>query len=147
MAPASSPSPRTSSSHVSRQPCHPLAHISRCLRSSLAPTPGRRSKAEATCRPNEPVTTSEEEGLRTDRTPWAHLLKRVFALDVLTCHKCGGRREVRAFLSSPTLAREALDALGVPFEPLQIAKGHDPPSQESLDLGPGFDGIDPSYPD
>jgi hypothetical protein len=43
-----------------------------------------------------------------------------------------------------------LEALGVPFEPLKIAKGHDPPSQESLDFGPGFDGvdgIDPSYPD
>jgi hypothetical protein len=71
----------------------------------------------------------------------------IFSHDVLTCDKCGGRREVRAFVSSPALARKALEALGVPFEPLKIAKGHDPPSQESLDFGPGIDGIDPSYPD
>jgi hypothetical protein len=37
--------------------------------------------------------------------------------------------------------------LGVAFERLQIAKAHDPPSQESFDLGPAFDGLDPSYPD
>ena len=81
--------------------------------------------------------------------PWAQMLRRVFEHDVLTCHNCGGRREVRAFVSSPTLAREALVAMGVPFEPLRIAKGHDPPSQQSFDLGPGpgFDAIDPSYPD
>ncbi len=68
----------------------------------------------------------------------------------LNCHKCGGRREVRAFVSSPALARKALEDLGVTFEPLKIAKGHDPPSQESLDFGTGFDGvdgIDPSHPD
>lgn len=53
------------------------------------------------------------------------------------------------FVSSPPLAREALVALRVPFEPLRVTKGHDPPSQESFDLGPGpgFDVIDPSYPD
>ena len=67
--------------------------------------------------------------------------------DVLTCHKCGGHREVRALVSSPTFAREVLEALGVAFERLQIAKAHDPPSQESFDLGPAFDGLDPSYPD
>jgi hypothetical protein len=67
-----------------------------------------------------------------------------------SCDKCGGRREVGAFVSSPALARKALEDLGVAFEPLKIAKGHDPPSQESLDFGPGFDGVDgvdPSYPD
>lgn len=50
-------------------------------------------------------------------------------------------------MSSPALARKALEALGVPFEPLKIAKGHDPPSQESLEFGPGIDGIDLSHPD
>jgi hypothetical protein len=49
--------------------------------------------------------------------------------------------------AAPTLAREALEALGVAFERLQIAKAHDPPSQQSFDLGPAFDGLDPSYPD
>jgi hypothetical protein len=75
--------------------------------------------------------------------------RRSFEHDVLTCDKCSGRREVRAFVSSPALARKALEDLGVAFEPLKIAKGHDPPSQESLDFGPGpgFDAIDPSYPD
>jgi hypothetical protein len=74
-------------------------------------------------------------------------LARSFEHDVLTCHKCGGRREVRAFVSSPALARESLESAGVPFQPLKIAKGHDPPSQEPLDLGPAFDAIDPSYPE
>ena len=29
---------------------------------------------------------------------WAELLKRVFLIDVLECHKCGGRREVTAMV-------------------------------------------------
>jgi hypothetical protein len=35
--------------------------LPRCLRSPFAPTPGRHSKAEGTCRPNEPVTFSQGE--------------------------------------------------------------------------------------
>jgi hypothetical protein len=40
---------------------------------------------------------SPKESDRTHRAPWAHLLKRVFDHDLLTCDKCGGRREVGAF--------------------------------------------------
>ena len=33
------------------------------------------------------------------RLPWAELLQRTFALDVLQCNKCGGRRRVLAYIS------------------------------------------------
>jgi hypothetical protein len=43
---------------------------------------------------------------------WSQLLRRVFAADLLTCEKCGGRRKVTAFLPGAREAREVLDRLG-----------------------------------
>jgi hypothetical protein len=152
-APGSSPSPRTSFlRRLAAIVPPPRAHLTGYHGVFAARSRLRQAVAP---KPKEPAgsmspSPSPKENDRTNRTPWARLLKRVFLIDLLTCDKCGGRREVRAFVSSPALARKALEALGVPFEPLKIAKGHDPPSQESLDFGPGFDGvdgIDPSYPD
>jgi len=44
------------------------------------------------------------------------LLKRVFAVDVLSCHRCGGRREVLALITEGSVVRAILDCLGLPTE-------------------------------
>jgi hypothetical protein len=61
--------------------------------------------------------------------PWANLLRRVFAQDVLAC-PCGGRRTVTAFVVDTTLARSVLTALGLAVEPTSFAPARDPPQVE-----------------
>ena len=47
---------------------------------------------------------------RRGRVPWAELLRRVFADDVLQC-PCGGRRSVLAVVTDPAIARTLLTLL------------------------------------
>jgi hypothetical protein len=53
---------------------------------------------------------------RSRRLPWADLLRRVFADDVLQC-PCGGHRSAIAVVTDPALASTLLTALGVPSDP------------------------------
>jgi hypothetical protein len=66
---------------------------------------------------------------RPSRIPWADLLRRVFADDVLHC-SCGGRRSVIAVITHPTIARTVLAALDLPHEPAAFAPARDPPQVE-----------------
>jgi hypothetical protein len=60
------------------------------------------------------------------RIPWAELLRRVYALDVLAC-ACGGRRQLIAFLSDPVVTRAILEHLGLPADSPPLAPARDPP--------------------
>jgi hypothetical protein len=66
---------------------------------------------------------------RGHRLPWADLLRRVFAQDVLAC-PCGGRRHVVAFVAHATRARSQLVAIGLPAAPATFAPARDPPQTE-----------------
>src|SRR5437899_715019 len=44
---------------------------------------------------------------------WAALLRRVFAIDVLACPHCGGRRRLIATLHDPVVIRKLLAHLGM----------------------------------
>jgi len=68
-------------------------------------------------------------GHRTRRLPWAELLRRVFADDVLRC-ACGGRRSVIAIVAAPAIARTLLTVLGLPVEPATFAPARAPPQTE-----------------
>ncbi len=57
--------------------------------------------------------------------------------------ECGGLRWVEAFVTGPTVAREALELLGIPFEPLQLAEARDSPSEQLFDLGWDHQDINP----
>src|SRR6266508_5749876 len=50
---------------------------------------------------------------RIYRLPWADLLKKVFAVDVLACPDCGGRLKLVAFIAGATVACRILDHLGL----------------------------------
>jgi hypothetical protein len=66
---------------------------------------------------------------RARRLPWADLLRRVFAQDVLVC-PCGGRRSVVAFVAHAGHAHRLLVALGLPAAPTTFAPARDPPQAE-----------------
>jgi hypothetical protein len=50
---------------------------------------------------------------RPRRLAWAELLKRVFAIDVLACPRCGGRTRVLSVPPPPDAARAILQCLGL----------------------------------
>jgi len=72
----------------------------------IAAGPSTESTAPAAPVPTPPARRAPA------RLPWADLLQRVFAEDVLAC-PCGGRRRVLAFISDLDVARDTLAALGV----------------------------------
>jgi len=45
---------------------------------------------------------------------WAQLMKRVFAIDVLQCDRCGGVMRIIATIHPPDTTRKILDCLGLP---------------------------------
>ncbi len=71
--------------------------------------------------------------------PWAELLKRVFAVDVLGCPRCGGRMRILAAIQTPEAIRAILDHLGLPSRAPPLAPAR--PQAES-DTGLPSD-IDP----
>lgn len=77
-------------------------------------------------------SSSTTSASRSRRLPWADLLRRVFADDVLQC-PCGGRRSVIGVVTDPALARTLLTTLGLASEPVTFAPARDPP-QADLDL-------------
>ncbi|MCB9870148.1 MAG: ATP-dependent helicase HrpA [Planctomycetes bacterium] len=72
-------------------------------------------------------------GKRRRYYPWAELLKRVFAADVLLCDQCGGRRKVLSFISDPVVIRRILDHLGLATELPPVAPARAPPARLPLD--------------
>ena len=81
--------------------------------------------------PTVPSTSARSRSLRSSRSTWAELLRRVFALDVLTCPHCGGPRRLIARLTDPTVVREILTHLGRPTEPPRSAPAR---SREQFDF-------------
>lgn len=57
--------------------------------------------------PPEPL----EPALRPRRLAWAELLRRVFAVDLLECPRCGGRMRLLAAIQPPDVTRAILDCL------------------------------------
>ena len=66
-------------------------------------------------------------GTRRRYYPWAELMKRVFAADVLVCDTCGGRRKVLTFLTDPAVIRRILAHLGLATELPPVARARPPP--------------------
>ena len=52
--------------------------------------------------------------LRPRRLAWADLLRRVFAVDVLECPRCGGRMRLLATIHPPEATEAILECLKLP---------------------------------
>jgi putative transposase/transposase-like zinc-binding protein len=66
--------------------------------------------------------------------PWAELLRRVFALDVLECPRCGGRMRILTAIQTADAIREILEHLGLPSRAPPILPTS--PNRPSVDFGP-----------
>jgi hypothetical protein len=126
------------------------------MRSRVVPlgagTPSCVARAEPTAPPpdrlqQQPSRAAAEprSTRRSYRVPWADLLHKVFAVDVLDCPSCGGRLRVLAFIAEATAARRILDHLGLDSQGPPLARAQAPP--ELFDLGPDYGAADPAYPD
>jgi hypothetical protein len=56
------------------------------------------------------------------RSTWAELLQRVFAIDVLECPRCQGRRKLIALISDGIVVRRILDHPGLVSELPDLAR-------------------------
>jgi len=56
----------------------------------------------------------ESESPRRPNYSWAQLMRRVFAVDVLQCDRCGGAMRILAAIHPPETTRKILDCLGLP---------------------------------
>ncbi len=52
---------------------------------------------------------------------------RVFAVDVLQCHRCGGRRRLIAQITQPSVVEAVLTALGLPTDVPRLHPARGPP--------------------
>jgi len=90
-------------------------------------------------------TASRDRPARVYRVPWADLLRKVFAVDVLACPDCGGRLRVLAFITEAAVASRILDCLGLESIPPPLARAQAPP--EEFEPPPEHDGVDPVLTD
>src|SRR5690606_11443048 len=70
------------------------------------------------------AVVSEREASVTDQQralTWAQRLKRVFAIDIETCRRCGGRLRVIASIEEPATIERILAHLGRDAEPVDPA--------------------------
>jgi hypothetical protein len=86
------------------------------IRESRQPEhPADRDRAAAACAATQPpLPAPGEPAQRPRRLPWAELLRRVFAVDVLECPSCGGRMRLLAAIQPPDVTRAILDCLELP---------------------------------
>jgi hypothetical protein len=75
--------------------------------------------------------------IRPRRLPWADLLRRVHAIDVLAC-PCGARARVLAFITAPEVCGLILRHLGLPDRPPPITPARAPPHPDLFDDFPAF---------
>jgi hypothetical protein len=62
----------------------------------------------------------------TPRLPWAQLLRRTFAVDVLACVTCGGQLRVVGAVTETSLARAILARLGLISDVPTSVRARDP---------------------
>jgi hypothetical protein len=81
------------------------------------------------------------------RVPWAELLRKVFALDVMECPRCAGRLELLAFIVDGGVARRILDHLALASRSPPLARARSPDRDGGADPAADYDVADPVYED
>ncbi len=107
---------------------------------------GPASEAPPAFRLTSPDPSMAERPSPRYRVPWADLLRKVFAIEVLKCPRCAGRLELIAFISEPDVARRILDHLGLASQapPLARARAPDDPGGAE-EAGPDYHAGDPIF--
>jgi hypothetical protein len=110
-------------------------------RAAAAQPPGDRAPAGATTTAGtDPLAIELASGrtLRARRLAWAALLRRVFAVDVLECPRCGGRMRLLATIHPAEATEAILECLGLPSRapptaPARLAADPDVGREEPFD--------------
>ena len=83
-------------------------------RSQIVPAVPHDDAGLSDC-PHSPATEeSVPQPLGRQNYSLSQLMRRVFAIDVLECPRCGGRLRILAAIQSPDAIRKILDCLGLP---------------------------------
>ena len=85
-------------------------------RNILAPHAGWRA-AIVPAAPSHAQPAGPEPSRASGRLPWATLLRRVFAIEVLVCPRCAGPRRILDTVTEPEAVRRLLGALGLAAQP------------------------------
>ena len=95
-------------------------------RREVVPTAASQTIGAATADeplPEHPSVSGAQRGWR-----WADLMRRVFAVDVLACARCGGRLRLIATLEASDTTRRILRHLALPTEVPPPTPARAPPS-------------------
>jgi hypothetical protein len=98
-------------------------------RAKVVPSSGPMEHGRGTV-PAEPREIDPSAMPRSNRLPWAVLLRRVFLVDVLECPKCRGRMKILAAVTAPASVRRILESLGLPSEAPRLRPARPPPQTE-----------------
>ncbi len=109
----------------------------------VPPTPATEARTRTTEKPRR--AKSAEKTARTYRIPWADLLRKVFAIDVLACPECTGRMRLIAFIAEARVAKRILDHLGLDSTGPPLGRAQARP--ELIEPGPDYGAADPVYPE
>jgi hypothetical protein len=71
------------------------------------------------------------------------LLRRVFAIEVLTCDRCGGKRRLLALIDKDAAIKKILAHLGLPTQPSTAWPARASPRAADCVAWRPQDGIDP----
>jgi hypothetical protein len=96
--------------------------------SALTATPSRAGGLQTAGLEGGGKETKPAESAKAVRgqLDWAELLRRTFAIDVIRCGRCGGKRRVLAHVTGPG-AKAILEHLKLPSRPPPLAPARGPP--------------------
>ena len=111
----------------------PRAHLTRYHGVFAPASPDRarvvpRTRAAAAGKAVESGEPSASDGQRS--LSWARRLKRVFAIDIEVCRRCGGKLKVIASIEDPPVIERILEHLGGDSDPANPSRG--PPQADLL---------------
>ncbi|WP_437962231.1 transposase [Sorangium sp. So ce119] len=100
-------------------------------------SPWRKLIGPRPAKPQEPAKADDEPAPKRKPggyRPWAELLRRTFAIDVLECPTCKGRMKLVAMLTQPRSIARFLSALGEPTDVPARSHNRGPPYWKSTVL-------------
>jgi len=89
---------------------HGVSYLGRCSNRSR----GSRRKQEAPSEPS-PGPLPQTPSRKAFRTAWAQLLKKVWAVDITRCPRCGGSVRIRSAVLLYSAIKKILEHLGIPW--------------------------------
>lgn len=82
--------------------------------------------------PKAPPSKDSTKPQSPSRIPWAQLLRRVFGIDLETCHLCGAEIRVIASIEDPVVIKKILSHLGLPTKAPQPWPARGPPALDDI---------------